>query len=129
MRTTGLMLILAGGLVVLPACAGEGPLSGDELPRLSVTRVSDGIRIVNGTDEAFAYTVWNRNWLGLFAPCVDTTPECLRVGPRDTVFVADTDIVGYAPGIFEVVVRWWRVRPDGTGGYRASEVRELVVGL
>ena len=32
-------------------------------------------------------------------------------------------------GESEAIVRWWRVVPDGQGGYRAEGLREVVVTL
>lgn len=110
-------------------CRGDEPAQIGPLFAVSATRISGGVRIVNGTDEALAYAVWNPDFLGLFAPCVDPTPACVRLGAWQTVDVADQDIVGYAPGAREAVVRWWRVIPDGAGGYRAGEVFEIPVSL
>lgn len=129
MRTMLGVLVLGGGLWWAVACRGGGPVQPGLRFTVSATRVPGAVRIVNGTAEAVAYAVWNPDFLGLFAPCVDATPACPRLGPGQTVDVADEDIVGYAPGAREAVVRWWRVIPDGAGGYQAGEVVEISVPL
>ncbi len=96
---------------------------------VSASRVQGGVQIVNGTGVPVGYVVWNRAWLALFAPCIDTTPQCLRLPAGTTVTVALKDIGGYAPGANEAIVYWWRVVPDGDGGYRVDQVREIIVRL
>lgn len=123
------IFVLGVGLGWTIGCHGDGPVPIGPRYAVSATRVTDAVRIVNGTGATFAYAVWNPNFLGLFAPCVDTTPSCPRIGPGQTVDVADADIVGFAPGMREAVVRWWRVLPDGAGGSRAGDVFEIAVAL
>jgi hypothetical protein len=96
---------------------------------VSVSRCPGGIRIANEADEPLAYAVWNRDWLGLFAPCFDGSAACLRLGPKATVTIAAPDIVGYAPGMREAIVRVWRVAPDGAGGYQALDLEEFIIAL
>lgn len=124
-RPLGFALALAGVI----GCGTQGPAQPDETLDVSITRTAAGVRVVNDTGEVLGYAVWNPHWLGLFAPCVDATPGCPRLAPGETAVVALPDIVGYAPGIREVAVRWWRMIPDGAGGVRAGDVHEEVIAL
>jgi hypothetical protein len=123
------VFVLGAGLWWTIGCRDGEPLPIGPRYAVSATRVTGAVRIVNLTGETFAYAVWNPNFLGLFAPCVDTTPSCPRLGPAETADVPDAEVVGYAPGMREAIVRWWRVLPDGAGGSRAGDVFEVVVAL
>ena len=96
---------------------------------VAVSRVPGSIRLTNHTDRPIAYAVWNRGWLALFGPCVDTGPACPRLAPAASVQVPDSAMGGYTPSMHEAVVRWWHVVPASGGGLRADEVREIVVPL
>lgn len=89
----------------------------------------DGIRVTNDTDEPLAYAVWASGFLGLFAPCGDPGPECVRLEPSATVVVPFDEITGIWSGEESVIVRWWRVVADGDGGYRAVDLREATIAL
>ncbi len=127
-------VLLTAGLAAALACQQEPTLptgnprtlsSGD----VAISRVQGGIRLTNQTGQAVAYAVWNRDWLALFAPCVEPAPACVRLAPQATIVVPDGAIGGYVPGVAEAIVRWWHVLPDGAGGFRAGEVHEVLVGL
>ena len=129
MRGTKVVLALCVGLLWSVGCGTARPFESEDSITLRVTRVADGVQIVNHTDESWAYAVWNPNWLGLFGPCADPGPDCVRLRPGQTVVVPEAAITGYAPGITEAVVRWWRVVPDGEGGYRAEGLQKLLLAL
>jgi hypothetical protein len=96
---------------------------------VAASRVPGGVRLTNDTDQPVAYAVWNRGWLALFGPCVDTGPDCPRLAPGASITTPDSEIDGWAPGAVEAVVRWWHVVPDGAGGVRAGEVNEIFIQL
>ena len=119
-------------LIGLFGCGPEAPTGGPQREELlngsvSAQRVSSGIRLENDTREPVAFVVWNRAWLGLIAPCIDTTPNCLRLTAGGRVIVPHAEILGYAPGIAEAIVRFWRVVPDGAGSFRVEDIREITV--
>ncbi len=124
-------VLLGGVLLSSPACGRQNSVAAPQevVRNVSATRVPGGIRLVNDTSEPIAYLVWNREWLGLLAQCIDTSSNCLRLAAGDTVTVADKDIEGYGSGIREAVVRFWRVVPDGKGSYRAEDLREITIQL
>lgn len=96
---------------------------------VSASRVSGGVRVTNDTDEPIAYAVWNQGWLALFAPCTDTGPDCPRLAPGESITVPDDEIDALTPDARDAVVRWWHIVSDGSGGVKAGEVHEVVVGL
>jgi hypothetical protein len=128
-----LFLAFAAGVPFLASTSCQREPAQPPLDRVDggveAARVAEGIRITNGTDQPIAYAVWARGFLGLFAPCTDTGPECPRLAPGASVVVPVAAIVGIWPGEREALVRWWHVVPDGSGGRRADEVRELAVPL
>jgi hypothetical protein len=129
-----LALVLAGGLflVASTSCQREpapAPLDRITTGEVEASLTNEGIRIANGTDQPIAYAVWARGFLGLFAPCTDTGPECPRLASGTAVVVPVSAIVGIWPGEREAIVRWWHVVSDGSGGRRADEVREVIVPL
>ena len=90
MRTLKGATIVA--LLALVACGGDHPASTEPPVSTSIiagsvtaTRVAGGVAISNGTERAIGYAVWNPNWLGLFAPCSDPSPTCLRLKPGGLV--------------------------------------------
>lgn len=111
--------------------ATEPDVSGNNVAgnTVSASQVESGVQVVNGTGEPVGYVAWNRGWLALFAPCVDTTPQCLRLPAGGSVTIALKDLGGYAPGAPEAIVYWWRVIPGESGGFRVDKVREIVVKL
>ena len=132
MRTLALVLAAGIPLVASASCQREParpPLDRTAEGGVQAALTADGIRITNGTEQPVAYAVWARGFLGLFAPCTDTGPECPRLAPAASVVVPVSAVVGMWPGEREAVVRWWHVVPDGSGGRRADEVRELAVPL
>lgn len=127
-------IVLLFGVLLTGACRSEpaapfetevGTFSAD----VAASRVPDGVRLTNETGQPIAYAVWNRGWLALFGPCVDTGPECPRLAPGASITTPDSEIAGWAPGAVEAVVRWWHVVPDGAGGVRAGEVHEIFISL
>ena len=121
--------------VLLVACQPEpsAPLADPVIisasANVAVSRVEGGVRLTNETSEPIAYAVWNSGWLALFAPCIDTGPECLRLAPGESTAVPDSAIDGWVPGTPEAVVRWWHVLPDESGGARAGQIHELLIAL
>lgn len=119
--------VTAGGCGGSPA---EPMLEGVRvLVDVQVARVGDGIRIRNSTPTPIAYAVWNRGWLALFAPCTSTGPDCPRLAPGASITIPLTEIGGWSPDATEAIVRWWTVEPDGQGGSRASEVRDIIIAI
>lgn len=119
--------------VILTAGCGDTPTASpgtrSSIAGVEVVRVDDGVQITNGTDQPLAFAVWARGFLGLFAPCVDTSPNCPRLAPGANVLVSLDQIDGIWDGETEAIVRWWRVVPDGAGGYRAEGLREVIITL
>jgi hypothetical protein len=101
----------------------------DMAARVAATRVPEGIQVSNQGEERVGFVVWNRDWFAFFAPCIDPGSECLRLAPGQSVLVRTTEIQGYSPGAREAVVYWWRIEPDGTGGYRLAELNEILIPL
>jgi hypothetical protein len=127
-------IVLLSGVLMIGGCRPEpagpsGPEIGSFSADVAASRVPGGVRLTNNTDRPIAYAVWNRGWLALFAPCIDTGPECLRLAPGASIMTPDSEIDGWAPGAVEAVVRWWDVVPDDAGGVRAGEVHEIFVKL
>jgi hypothetical protein len=79
----------------------------DLVDSVTATRVTDGVRIANVGDERVGFVVLNPEWLGHFAPCLDPTADCLKLGPNESVVVPLSEILGYAPETREAVVHWW----------------------
>lgn len=96
---------------------------------LAATRTTEGIRLDNSSPESVAYLVWNRDWLGQFARCIDTSPGCLRLAVGTAVTVSLDDVVGYAAGMSDVIVSFWRVVPGGPDSYRAETIKEVTVSV
>ena len=121
--------------LALTACQSEpsapvaNPIVVTASADVSAGRVAGGVEITNDTEEPIAYAVWNRGWLALFGPCVDTGPDCPRLAPGESVTVSDEEIDGLTPDATEAVVRWWHVVPDSEGGVRAGEIHEVFVQL
>jgi hypothetical protein len=127
------LAILVLALLTLGACGGgpaEPTLDGVRaLVEVQVDRVDDGIRITNSRATPIAYAVWNRGWLALFAPCTSTEPDCPRLQPGASITIPIEEIDGWDAGATEAIVRWWTVEPDGNGGVRASEVRDIIIAI
>ena len=126
--------VLAAGVLLVASTSCQREPSPAPLDRVATGKVEaaltpQGVRITNGRDQPIAYAVWARGFLGLFAPCTDAGPECPRLAPGASIVVPVDAIVGIWPGEREAVVRWWHVVPDGSGGHRADEVREIAVPL
>ena len=123
----------AAAVLLLGAC-GRGPLDASPLPgvqgeaTVTVSRVSGGVRLVNGTGRGVAYVVSNPDWLGLLAICIDPGASCVRLAAGASVVVPHAEIHGWETGVRQAVVRWWHVEPAGTG-WRAGEIHEVPVGL
>ena len=127
-------MVLLSGVLISGACRQEPPApAGPDMSSFSAdvaaSRVPGGVRLTNDTNRPVAYAVWNRGWLALFGPCVDSGPDCPRLAPGASITTPDSEIDGWAPGAMEAVVRWWHVVPDGAGGVRAGEVHEIFVQL
>lgn len=126
-------LVAAVSILLITAACGDTPSESPgthfSIEGVEVERVAEGVRITNGTDQPLAYAVWASGFLGLFAPCTDTSPECARLAPAQSVIVLPQEITGMWEGETEAIVRWWRVVPDSQGGYRAEGLREVVVTL
>lgn len=125
--------LAATAIALVAAACGDSPSESPgtqfAIAGVEVVRVAEGIRITNGTDQPLAYAVWARGFLGLFAPCVQTSSTCPRLAAGATLLVSRDQIDGIWDGETEAIVRWWRVVPDGRGGYRAEGLREVIVIL
>ena len=122
-RLTGLLLASAGCRRDLTAPEPAGSA------QVTVDRTADGLRLGNATDRPIAYTVFERGYLALFAPCLDPGPGCLRLAPGASAVVPYAEIGGYSPGAREAIVYWWHLVPDGAGGYRAEEIHSVISPL
>lgn len=118
-------------LVSAAACGQDNPgvLAPSDADKVSATVVAEGVRISNGTSTAVAYIIWNKGFLGLFAPCIDPGPSCLRLPARQAVVVPFADIVGYSKTPPETVVYWWTVSSNGEGGYRIEKLHQITLLL
>ena len=119
--------LLAAGCRHDPAAPALAP--GETEAAVVASPVAGGVRVTNHTDRPVFYAVWNRGWLALFGPCVEAGPQCPQLAPGASAEVPDTAMGGYEPGMPEAVVRWWHVVPASGGGFRADEIREIVVPL
>lgn len=129
-------LVALGALIAGVACSGDR-LTSTATPTsasivagtVTATRVAGGVSISNGTERAIGYAVWNPNWLGLFAPCSDPGPACLRLKPGSLVTVPLDEIAGWDAQTTDAVVYWWQVLPTSSGGFQASEVGRVPLSL
>ena len=117
--------------------AGLGCSTGVTNPRIddvdgekvSAVRVSGGILLTNETAESIAFLAYNPNLLALWAQCADRTPACLRLEAGSSLTIRDQEIEGFAEGLDEAAILFWRVVPIPGDGYRAEEIKQVVVQL
>ncbi len=122
--------LLMGLLLASAACRRDLTAPApDASAQVTVSPVPDGLRLVNATDRPIAYTVFERGYLALFAPCLDPGPGCLRLATGARAVVPYAEIGGYTPDAREAIVYWWHLVPDGAGGYRAEEIHSIIVPL
>lgn len=126
-----LVLVAAGGCGGTSSPSEPGPAAqAGRAVQVAATPVAGvGLRLRNDGDQPIAYAVTERGFLGLLGPCLDPGPACVRLAPGASVVVPYAEIGGYFPGATEAIVYWWHVVPDGAGGYRADEIRSVVVTL
>lgn len=79
------------------------------------TRVTNGVRVTNNTQQAVPYVVWDRGFLGLLGmgPCEESEPHCTKLRPGQTVTVNE-GVDGFA-GYGDAVVYWYGTKGDSTG--------------
>lgn len=133
-NTRAHILLSACALTLLAACSSDKTIvATDPTPTsiiagsVTAKRSSSGILLANGTERAVGYAVWNPSYLGLFTPCSDPAPTCLRLKQGESVTVPFSDIVGGGTSSTEVVVYWWHVLPDGAGVYQAGVVGRISI--
>ena len=105
-------------LLALTSAACNGGPTAISTARIRVSKVSDGIRLENLTDQRRGYFLVDQNVTPLidWAPCTTTTPDCLRLPAHGTVTVKFSDITGYsASSTKSVVVYNWSVVDNGNG--------------
>ena len=129
------LLFAALAVVGASACRVEHVAPGEEESRYQITgkvdvaRSGAGFLIVNATERPVGYHVWPRGYLGLFSPCADPGPSCLRLASGASVAVALSEIEGLTPETREITVRWWHIEPDEGGVPRAGDVHEIDLAL
>ncbi len=125
--TAMLLALLSASVSCTSQSAGIAGVPG----HLTITDEPSGLRLENHTDEPIAFTAFDRGYAARiqFAPCLDTSPSCLRLPARTSIVVPYNDIGGYSPHTREVILYWWHLVPDPAGGYRADEIRATVVVL
>jgi hypothetical protein len=97
--------------------------------KVSAVRISGGILLTNESKESIAFLAYNPNSLALWAQCADRTPACLRLEAGSTLTIRDQEIEGFAAGLDEAAVLFWRVVPVPGDGYRPEEIKQVVVPL
>ena len=114
-------------LVSLLGCGGL-PSAVEEDVEAGLSPV--GLFIVNGRAEPIYYFPVERQSTALidWIPCTDPA-VCDRVDAGSDRLVPFEEIAGWEDGDREVVLYWWGLVPDGTGGFRPDRIRSLVVGM
>jgi hypothetical protein len=103
-------------LLALTTAACDAP-TAITTPRMRVSKVSNGIRLENLTDQRRAYFLADQDVIPLldWAMCANTTPACLRLPAHGTVTVKFADIAAYSASTKSVVVYTWSVVDNGNG--------------
>ena len=117
------LTILAALLVATTACGSdlkEGTSLGPNAAgNASVTaeRVTNGVRIVNGSTSRISYVVVNPGWLGLLASC--RTAPCPTIASGASAVVSESEIYGFSALAPKLVVRYW---PEVTSVFEPIEI-------
>lgn len=122
-RTSVAALALAAGLV---ACSS--PTAVEE-ERVAVT-VRDGtVEIRNARPDSIFVRLVERGEAALVnqPPCPLT--GCPVVPPGGTHAAGQADITGVEPDSEEAILHWWRVVPDGEGGFELTDVHAITFPL
>lgn len=124
------VLVFAILAAAVAGCRVEHVAPGEESrQQLSGTvvaqRTESGVLVTNGTERPVGYHLWPRGYLGLFSPCADPGPSCVKLASGASVAVPLSGIEGLTPQTREVTVRWWHVEPDEGGVYHAGDVHEI----
>ncbi|HEX6630964.1 MAG TPA: hypothetical protein VF048_07730 [Gemmatimonadaceae bacterium] len=122
-------------LLLTTACGREGtaPETGRaarvSADGVTAERVSDGVRLTNGTATEIGYLLVDRGWLALVAPCdVAGPPVCVGLAPGASRVIPESQIGGYSAATREIVVYWWSWVSDGAGGTRpGAPAHQLVL--
>ena len=129
-----LVVVAVVAAVCAAGCRVEHVSPGEEARQelagtVVVQRTGSGFLLVNGTERPVSYHVWPRGYLGLFSPCADPGPSCLKLDSGKSVAIALPEIEGLTPETREITVRWWHVEPDEGGVHRAGDVHEIDVTI
>ncbi len=119
-------VILACAL--LAAC-DESPTSPDDVGPVAAVALVNGIQLTNGGDVPLAIATIDRRSLALLAPCLDSSPSCVRLPARGALFVPYRDVLFFTSDTTEVAVHSWRVVPNASGGYQASDFQSVYVNI
>jgi hypothetical protein len=124
LRAVPLLLALTIG-----ACH-DGP-SAIRTARVSVSKVSDGIRVENLTDKGMGYFLMDQEARAYvdWVPCKTTAPDCLQLPAHSAVTVKFADIVAYSTSTKSIAVYTWWVVDNGNGGVSADLDTPAIVKL
>lgn len=111
--------------VVVSACSDPAGVAEQEGVRVEAR--SNGLDIHNGRSSRIYTIIFDREidavieWI----PCAD--PEaCDGVDSGETRIVSGADIAGWGQSS-EVIVYWWHLIPEASGGFRPDPLRWIVV--
>jgi hypothetical protein len=111
MRPFGILFV---ALVGIAACDNQksdpalGPAAA-ESGNVTAERVTDGVRITNGSAATISYVVVNPEWLGLLASC--RTAPCPTIAAGASAVVPEASIYGFSASAPRLVVKYW---PENT---------------
>jgi hypothetical protein len=79
---------------------------------VTAERVSEGVRVTNGSGANIRLLVKNAAWLGLLAGCHHEPSSCTLVGARQSVVVKWTDVAGFHSDAKQLEVWYWVAGSD-----------------
>ena len=96
---------------------------------VAVSVSAEGLTLRNPDPDPLAVALFERETAArvMFSPCIDPSPDCVRLPANGTLNVPLSEIEGWRPDARAVVIYTWRVEPDVHGAYRASNLRSRVV--
>lgn len=115
------LLSIAAVLLTVAACADA---TGVPDGQVGIAPVEQGLEITNSSSVDLFYEAIDVDVLALWAGPTDITmcsdPDCPHVAPGQTVVVPWDQVLGWRDDTTKIAVYWWRVVPDGEGGWRVA---------